>query len=241
VKNIIVTGDTRGLGHAICKLLLQKNVYRVIGIGRSETAEIKQLTAEFRDRFIHIPYSLADIEGIRSLYLEKLKVLGPIHGLVNNAATAYDDILTNLDQQRLDEMYRVNVFAPMHLTKFAIRDMVLNHIKGSIVFISSLSTTTGYKGLAMYASTKGALEAFATCAAREWGAKGIRVNSVAPGFMETQMSQGLSDEQKARIYKRTSLQQATDPVSVAHTVEFLLSDASSSLTGETIRVDAGAL
>ena len=87
-----------------------------------------------------------------------------------------DDIITNLNVDSLENMYKVNVFAPFMLTKYVLRDMLLNKNKGSIIHISSISAHTGYKGLAMYASTKGALEAFSKNTAREWGSFGVRSN-----------------------------------------------------------------
>ena len=93
----------------------------------------------------------------------------------------------------------------------------------------------------MYASTKGALEAFSKNTAREWGERGIRSNTVVAGFMETSMSATLSSEQKDRIYKRTSLKKATTLKSVAETVVFLLSDKAESITGENICVDSGTI
>jgi 3-oxoacyl-[acyl-carrier protein] reductase len=164
-----------------------------------------------------------------------------LHGFVNNAAMAYDDIVTNLKLDKLQAMYAVNVFTPMMITKYVLRNMLLHHIKGSIVHISSISAHTGYKGLAMYASSKGALEAFSKDTAREWGELGIRSNVVVPGFMETAMSATLSEEQKKRIYKRTSLKKATSVASVAETVAFLLSDAACSITGIEVRVDSGTI
>ena len=100
------------------------------------------------------------------------------------------------------EMYKVNVFSPMMLTKYIIRDMILNKTYGSIVHISSISVHTGYKGLAMYASTKGSLEAFSKNTSREWGRMGIRSNIVCPGFMDTNMSSSLNDEQRNKIFKK---------------------------------------
>ena len=119
--------------------------------------------------------------------------------------------------------------------------MLLHKVKGSIVHISSISAHTGYKGLAMYASSKAALEAFSKNTSREWGELGIRSNVIVPGFMETAMSATLSGEQKDRIYKRTSLKQATDINSVAETIAFLLSDKARSITGQNIHVDNGTI
>lgn len=154
---------------------------------------------------------------------------------------AYDDIVTNLNLEKLQAMYAVNVFTPMMITKYALRNMLLHHTKGCIIHISSISAHTGYKGLAMYASSKGALEAFSKNTAREWGGLGIRSNVVVPGFMETAMSSTLSEEQKERIYKRTSLKAATSVRSVAETVVFLLSDSACSITGQNIHVDNGTV
>lgn len=154
---------------------------------------------------------------------------------------AYDDIVTNLSLPKLQTMYAVNVFTPMMITKYVLRNMLLHHTCGCIVHISSISVHTGYKGLAMYASSKGALEAFSKDTAREWGELGIRSNVVVPGFMETAMSSTLSQDQKDRIYKRTSLKKATSIRSVAETVVFLLSDKACSITGQNIHVDSGTI
>jgi 3-oxoacyl-[acyl-carrier protein] reductase len=114
-------------------------------------------------------------------------------------------------------------------------------LKGSIVHISSISAHTGYKGLAMYASTKGALEAFSKNTAREWGERGIRSNCLVAGFMETEMSASLTEDQKYRIYQRTSMKKPTDVDSVAETILFLLSGKASSITGQNIHVDSGTI
>jgi len=238
--NIIVTGDSRGLGAEIVKTLLEETEYGVIGISRSNTTEITNNPIA-QGRYLHISYDLNDLKNIKSLYQNYLKPLGPIAGLVNNSAIAYDDIITNLNIENLLNMFNVNVYASMLLSKFAIRDMLLHCTKGSIVYITSVCAHTGYKGLSMYAASKGALESFSRTIAREWGEFGIRSNCVSPGFMETEMSNSISHEQRERIYKRTSLKRETDPSSVASTVVFLLMDNSASITGQTIHVDNGTL
>jgi 3-oxoacyl-[acyl-carrier protein] reductase len=138
-------------------------------------------------------------------------------------------------------MYRINVFTPFLLTKYVIRNMILNRISGSIVHLSSISVHTGYKGLAMYASTKGALEGFSKGTSREWGEKGIRSNCLVAGFMETDMSSSLSLDQRNRIYKRTALKVPTSIYSVAEMIYFLVSDKAKSITGQNIFVDSGTL
>jgi len=119
--------------------------------------------------------------------------------------------------------------------------MLLNKVKGSIVHLSSISVHTGYNGLSMYASSKGALEAFSKNTAREWGRRGIRSNCIVAGFMETEMSNTLDSSQKNRIYQRTSLKKPTSKESVSNMISFLLSNKSESITGQNIHVDSGTI
>lgn len=225
MRNILLTGDSKGLGESIKNKLCETGV-NVIGLSRGSN---------------DIKYDLRDVSGIKNLYLDILKNRGPIHGFVNNAAIAYDDIITNLNSEELEEMYRVNVFSPMMLVKYVIRDMILNKTSGSIVHVSSVSAHTGYKGLAMYASTKGSLEAFSKNTSREWGRMDIRSNIVCPGFMDTNMSRGLNDEQRKKIFRRNSRQKELTTDEVSSTISFLMSDESSGITGQVIHVDNGTI
>lgn len=237
--NYLITGISKGLGSAIAETLLADG-HVVYGISRSCGATIARLKAAFPDQLHWLAYDLADSNGIRDrIFKNGIGFDTPLHGLVNNAALAYDDIVTNLDLDQLEHMYRVNVFTPMNLTKYAIRQMLLHKVAGSIVHISSVSAHTGYKGLAMYASTKGALEAFSKNTAREWGERGIRSNCLVAGFMETDMNATLSSDQKNRIYQRTALKRPVSLQSAASTVAFLLSDHAASITGQNVHVDNG--
>ena len=224
-KNILLTGDSQGLGLSTRKKL-ELSGYNVIGLSRKSD---------------DIKFDLSNSHDIKELYLNKIKPLGPIHGFINNAAFAYDDIITNLNLEKLDHMFRVNVYSPMMLTKYILRDMLLNRVKGSIVHVSSISVHTGYKGLSMYASSKGALEAFSKNTSREWGRIGIRSNVVCPGFMDTKMSSSLSDSQREKIFKRNSMQSELSLGQVSNTIKFLLDDVSSGITGEIIHVDNGTI
>lgn len=239
--NILLTGASKGLGLKTTESLLKKG-FTVFAISRSKTENLNELLIQYPGNLKWLQYDLADGENVRqSVFKNWIGFDTPIHGFVNNAALAYDDIITNLNLDSLEKMYHVNVFTPMMLTKFVLRQMLLHNIKGSIVHISSISVHTGYKGLSMYASTKGALEAFSKNTAREWGEKGIRSNCLVAGFMETEMSSTLSDNQKNRIYQRTSMKQPVDVNSVAETIQFLLSDEAKSVTGQNIHVDNGTI
>jgi 3-oxoacyl-[acyl-carrier protein] reductase len=239
--NILVTGCSRGVGLAICKAFLEKG-HIVYGVSRSYTDDFKRLESEYQDKLFFKSFDLADSENVKAeLFDNYISNSIPLDCFVNNAAQAYDDIITNLHLQNLEKMYKVNVFTPFMIVKYAIRNMIFNRKPGSIIHISSISAHTGYKGLAMYASAKGALEAFSKNTAREWGEKGIRSNVVVPGFMDTEMSSSLTDEQKSRIYKRTSLKKATEVDSVAETVLFLAGEGAISITGQNFHVDAGTI
>jgi 3-oxoacyl-[acyl-carrier protein] reductase len=240
MKTILLTGVSRGLGLVLLKLLL-KDGNIIYGISRSDTEELNKLKKLFPDNFIHLKYDLSLSESVKELSKYILKNKLKFDSFVNNAAVAYDDIITNANFDKLDLMFKTNALNPIMITKSILRNFILNNVKGSIIHISSISVHTGYKGLSMYASTKGALEAFSKNTAREWGEFGIRSNCVVAGFMETDMSDGLSSDQKNRIYKRTSLKMETDKNSVAETIKFLISDASSSITGQNLFVDSGTI
>jgi 3-oxoacyl-[acyl-carrier protein] reductase len=241
MKYVIVTGASRGVGSQIASTLLNTD-FNVIGISRTVSDSIKELQSKFPGKFWHVQFDLAQSQAIKSQIFQKINDNNDeIIGYVNNAAIAYDDIITNANYETLSNMFQVNVFTPMLITKYVIRNMLLHNNIGSIVHLSSISVHTGYKGLSMYAASKGALEAFSKNTAREWGSRKIRSNCIVAGFMDTDMSSGLTEDQKKRIYQRTSLKEGTSIDSVAETVLFLLSDKSKSITGQNIFVDNGTI
>jgi len=240
MKQILLTGDSRGVGLSTLKTLLSSG-YKVIGISRTNNGDLDNLKSEYGDMYHHINYDLSDTNGLFDLYKNTLKPFGKFDGFVNNAAIAYDDIITNINVDKLKKMYDVNVMTPLVLTKYMIRNSLLTKTNLSIIHISSISAHTGYKGLAMYASTKSAIEAFSKNTAREWGTMNVRSNVVCPGFMDTDMSSTLSDEQKSRIFNRNSRKKEITTTDVAHTIEFLLSEKSKGITGQIIHVDNGTI
>ena len=240
MMNILLTGISKGLGLSTAKVLLKKG-HIIYGLSRSTTSELKDLKSKYSNTLHLLQYDLQDSDKIRKkIFKEFLKGVS-LNAFINNAALAYDDIITNAQVEPLNHMFGVNVYSPIILTKYSIRNMILNKIKGSIIHISSISVHTGYKGLSMYAASKGALEAFSKNTAREWGGLGIRSNCIVSGFMDTEMSSTLSESQKNRIYNRTSLKKPVNPDSIAATISFLISDEAESVTGQNIFVDSGTI
>ena len=152
---VVVTGDTGSLGSAIIEKIIGETSFGIIGIGRRENEFTDKVAKLYPERYWHLSFDLNDADNIKELFNKKIRPIGRIYGFVNNAANAYDDLVTNIHLEPLERMYRINVFSPMLLTKYIIRDMLISKLSGSIVHISSVSAHTGYKGLAMYASTKG--------------------------------------------------------------------------------------
>jgi 3-oxoacyl-[acyl-carrier protein] reductase len=236
---ILVTGTSKGLGLDVTTQLLSEG-FNVVGVSRRDDSP-NVLELKKHMNYKHVAYNFKWPDDITRFFKHVLKELGPFDGFINNAAFAYDDIITNCNLDMLQMMYNINVFSPIILTKYLIRDSLLTKTNLSIVHISSISTRTGYKGLSMYASTKGALEAFSLNTAREWGSRGVRSNVVSPGFMATDMSSSLSREQRDKIFKRNSKREELKTSEVAKTVKFLVSTDSSGITGQIINVDNGTI
>ena len=240
-RTCLVSGVSRGLGLAISRELLEGG-WTVLGISRQRSAEWDALAAAYPQRTCFFSLDLAEPEAVGSSgFRDFLSYDITLHGLVNNAAVAYDDLLTNFDLDRARAMFSTNVFGAMALTRAAVRNMLYHQVPGSLVHVSSISTRTGFKGLSFYAATKGALEAFSKNVAREWGPRGIRSNCVVPGFLETDMSSGLSPVEREKIFRRNALPGAPSLEDVARTVVFLLGDGAAAITGQALAVDRGAV
>lgn len=238
-KTALVTGVSRGLGLAVAERLLAAG-WTVCGTSRTESDAWRALAARHGARAEWRGCDLrASAEVESALFSEWLPVRRPIHAFVDNAALAYDDLITNLRLPKLEEMFAVNVLTPMAITRQVLRNMLFHTTRGSIVHISSISVHAGSKGLAMYAATKGALEAFSRNTAREWGERGIRSNCVVAGYMPTEMTASLTPEQQEKIHRRAALKGPTSVDSAAATVEFLVGDGAASITGQNIFVDGG--
>ena len=159
--------------------------------------------------------------------------------LVNNAAIAHDGVLANTSITAISDVIAVNLAGTVLVTREVVRSMLIGHQGGRIINISSIVGSRGYKGLSVYGATKAAMDGLTRSLARELGRRRITVNSVAPGFLDTEMTRGLGAAQRAEIVRRTPLGRLATPADVVGVVEFLLSDAAQFLTGQTILIDGG--
>ena len=228
MRNVVVTGGTRGIGWAITENLIANDYYPIM-IARSPPGN--SIRSEF------ISWDLSEIDTLDQLGA-KLRDIGPIYGLVNNAGIGTAGILATMKDSEIARLINLNVTATIVLTKYLIRSMMTNR-SGRIVNMSSIVATTGYQGLAAYSASKSALIGFTHALAREVGSLGITVNAVAPGFITTEMTHGLTDKHRDQIAKRSALQRMASVEDVANAVTFLLSDAACNITGTVLTVDAG--
>ena len=241
MRNVIVTGGSRGLGLGIARKLASEK-YRVIALARKETDALRSAMQEAEranpGSFHFVPFDLARIEEISKLIKTVRKTFGPIYGLVNNAAASREGMLALMPDSQIEQLVRLNTISPIILTKYVVRSMMADG-GGRIVNIASIIGFTGYSGLAVYGATKAAMLGFTRSLAREVGPAGVTVNSVAPGFVDTEMTQGLKDEQRQKIVRRSALRRMAEIEDVANAVEFLLSDKARNITGTVVTVDAG--
>jgi 3-oxoacyl-[acyl-carrier protein] reductase len=238
LRNVVVTGGTRGLGLAIAQRLAADG-FRAIAVARHENdafAAAAQLAAgSMRFRAC----DLSDVAGIPRLVASLTEEFGPWYGLVNNAGLGTSGILATLADPAIERLLQLNIAAPIMLTKYAVRAMMVAGGGGRIVNLSSIVAATGYSGLSVYAATKAALAGFTRSLAREVGPLGITVNCVAPGFVDTDMTQGMKPGQRDQIARRSALKRLPEAADVAGAVAYLLSDGARNITGTTVTVDAG--
>jgi 3-oxoacyl-[acyl-carrier protein] reductase len=237
---VIVTGGSRGLGAGIVRSFLASGE-RVATCSRSATDEVRAWEADpaLADRFLFVEADLADSASATAFVDAVTDRWGRIDVLVNNAGVARDGVLGLFSDDDVDTVIDLNLKGTIAVTRRAVRRMLARHEGGSIVNISSIVGLSGYRGLAVYSATKAALDGFTRAMARELGSRGITVNSVAPGYLKTEMSHGLDEEQLQQIVRRTPSGRLGDPEDIARVVQFLVDPVNSYLTGQVIVVDGG--
>jgi len=242
MRNVIVTGGSRGLGLAIARKLAAAG-YCVIAIARGMNDElanaIKEVERSKTGALAFVSFDLNNVDGISEMVRNVRKKFGPTYGLVNNAAIGTDGLLGIMPNPQIEQLIRVNTLAPIVLTKYVVRSM-MSEGGGRIVNVTSIIGFTGYSGLSVYGATKASMIGFTRSLSREVGRLGINVNAIAPGFLETDMTQTLAGQQRDQVARRSALRRLAEVDDVADMVEFLLGDKSKSITGTVMTVDAGS-
>jgi 3-oxoacyl-[acyl-carrier protein] reductase len=236
---VLITGGSRGLGAGMVRSFLEHGD-AIATCSRSPTPETEAWSAdpELQDRFYYEAVNLADSQACATFIHNVSERFGRIDVLVNNAGVARDGVLALFGDQEIDQVIDLNLRATIHITRLVTRRM-LTQRSGRIINISSIVGLSGYRGLSVYSATKAALDGFTRAMARELGSRGITVNSVAPGYLRTEMSHGLDEAQLTQISRRTPAGRLGDPEDVAAAVRYLASPEANFVTGHVLVVDGG--
>lgn len=235
---ILLSGGSRGLGQAIAQALLAEG-YTVATFSRQRTPFVDEMLAVHPERFYFEAVDAANVDELTDYTRRVHARFGRIDGLINNAAIAIDGVLALARPDDLQKMLDVNLMASLILAKECSRWMLAQR-RGSILNISSVIALRGFSGLVGYAATKAGMIGMTQSLARELGPRQVRVNALAPGYLETDMSASLGGEQRAQIIRRTPLGRLGRAEDVVPWVLFLLSPASQFVTGQVIAIDGGA-
>ncbi len=237
-KKVVVTGSSRGIGAGIAQSLSKLGATVCVTYSRSEDKAKKVFEKLEGEGHLLLQLNTSDEGSINVFFKEVLEKWESIDGLVNNAGITKDQLLLRMKTDDFDSVYETNLKGTFLCTKAVAKPMMKKR-SGSVVNITSVIGSTGNPGQSNYAASKAGTEAFSKSVAKELGSRGIRVNCVAPGFIQTEMTDVLDDKQKNSLTDQLPLSRLGTTDDVAHAVAFLISDASSYITGQTIHVNGG--
>lgn len=235
-KTALITGASGGIGSAIAKNLSQQGAHVVLHGTRA--GRLEELASEIGSNVSVVTANLSDRDAVGSLVAEAAKATGAIDILVNNAGITRDNLFMRMKDEEWDDVLEVNLTSSMLLCRSAIRAMMKARW-GRIISISSIVGVTGNPGQTNYAASKAGMIGFSKSLAAEVASRGITVNIVAPGFIETPMTDQLTDEQKQKLLANVPAGRLGSSQEVAAAVSFLASEEAAYMTGSTLHVNGG--
>ncbi len=235
---IIVTGGSRGIGAGIVQHLADCGAEVAFTYSSREESAQAILAKLSGSGHFCVQMNIADEASVQSGLEQILKKWPEIHGLVNNAGITKDQLILRMKTDDFDSVINTNLKGTFLLCR-ALSKLMVKARRGSIVNITSVIGQTGNAGQSNYAASKAGTIGFSKSLAQELGSRGIRVNCIAPGFIATEMTEVLTDEQKGKILEKIPLQKMGETQDIASSVRFLLSDESKYITGHTLSVNGG--
>lgn len=236
-KLALVTGASRGIGRAIAEQLIADGA-TVIGTATSQDGADSISAYMGEGKSAGMVLNVTDQTSLDAMLTEIKQQHGDIDILINNAGITRDNLLMRMKDSEWDDIISTNLTPVFKLTKAVLRGMMKKR-NGRIVSIGSVVGCSGNAGQANYAASKAGVIGFSKATAREVASRGITVNVVAPGFIDTDMTKSLTDDQKQAIFKDIPANRLGNPAEIAATVAFLVSDGAAYITGETIQVNGG--
>lgn len=239
-KVALVTGGSRGIGRAIALKLAENGADVAINYAGNTAAaeEVKAAIEQMGRKALLIQCSVADTDGVQAMVNQVVKELGRLDILVNNAGITRDGLLMRMKEADWDDVMNTNLKGVYNCSKAVMRTM-MKQKSGRIVNMASVVGEMGNAGQANYAAAKAGAIGFTKSLAKEVASRGITVNAIAPGFIATDMTSVLSDDQKAEMARTIPLGRAGQPEDVANAVLFLASEGAAYITGQVLNVDGG--
>ncbi len=241
-SNAVITGSSRGIGRAIALHLAERGANVVICCRTrvDEAREVQRLAEANGVRALVVQSDLATEDGARLVVERCVEELGGVDILVNNAGMIHLSPIQSMENQDLERILHVNLFSYFYMAKHCIADMIRRQVPGCVVNISSIVSMIGMAGGTAYAASKGGVTGLTVCLAREVARYGIRVNAIAPGYIETEMIDWMPDDYRARVIPRIPMRRFGRGEEVARAVAFLVEDATY-MTGQTLVIDGGIM
>lgn len=235
-KIVLVTGATGGIGRAIAKILHKRGAS--VAISGTKTELLEELASEMGERVNVFPCNLLDMDAVEKLSTNVENVLGTIDILVNNAGITRDNLFMRINDEDWGDVMAVNLEAPFRLIRHCVREMIRKNW-GRIINISSIVGSMGNAGQGNYCTTKAGIVGMSKALALEVAKRGVTVNCISPGFIDTPMTEKLSDERRRLIKSAIPSGEIGNPMDIAYAALYLASEEASYVTGQTIHVNGG--